>query len=148
MALHKDKAILELLTKDASTPVSRIAEELGLPRTTVQERIKRLREEGVIKQFTVVVEHAKLGKPVTSFILVSFMPGTGVSQKRLAQEIAKLPDVYEVHIITGEWDILLKVRGESMEAIGRLVLERLRTMEGVARTLTCACFLTVKESPS
>jgi DNA-binding Lrp family transcriptional regulator len=48
-------------------------------------------------------------------------------------------------MISGEYDMLLKVRGSSMEEIGKLVIDRLREVKGVARTLTCACFTTVKE---
>jgi len=50
-----------------------------------------------------------------------------------------------VHLISGEHDILLKVRGESMERIGDLVIDKLRQMDGVGRTLTCTCFSTVKD---
>jgi len=46
--------------------------------------------------------------------------------------------------VSGEYDILLKVRGSSIEEIGNLVVDRLRDVEGVARTLTCASFSTVK----
>lgn len=142
---ERDRLILRELMLDASQSVREIAERLGMPRTTVQERINRLKRMGVIKRFTVAVDHVKLGKPATAFILVSFMPGPQVSQKRLAQRIAEIPDVEEVHLISGEWDILVKVRGASMHEIGDLVIERIRTMEGVARTVTCAVFYTAKE---
>ncbi len=144
---EKDLQILRELELDSSRSVREIAEKLGMPRTTVQERINKLRKRGVIKRFTVKIDYSKIGKPVTAFILISFMPGPYISQKKLAHQIAMLPDVQEVHLISGEWDILVKVRGASMEEIGDLVIERLRTMEGVARTVTCASFYTAKESP-
>ncbi|MEM4693087.1 MAG: Lrp/AsnC family transcriptional regulator, partial [Nitrososphaerota archaeon] len=102
------------LREDASRSVREIASKLGLPRTTVQERINKMKKEGVIKRFTVEVDHSKLGKPTTAFILVSFMPGCHLSQKELARNISNLPDVEEVHVITGEWDIIVKVRGSSI----------------------------------
>ena len=68
-----------------------------------------------------------------------------VSQRELAKRIAELSGVYEVHIISGEYDLLLKVRGKSLEEIGKLVVDKLRQLKGVGRTLTCACFETVKE---
>ncbi|MEM0262660.1 MAG: Lrp/AsnC family transcriptional regulator, partial [Nitrososphaerota archaeon] len=97
------------------------------------------------KRFTVEVDHSKLGKPTTAFILVSFMPGCHLSQKELARNISNLPDVEEVHVITGEWDIIVKVRGSSIQEIGDLVVEKIRMMEGVARTVTCATLYTAKE---
>jgi DNA-binding Lrp family transcriptional regulator len=72
------------------------------------------------------------------------MPGT-VSQRNLGIQIGQLPRVTEVHLITGEWDIMLKVRAGSMEELGKLVLDKLREMKGVMRTVTCVCFNTLKE---
>jgi DNA-binding Lrp family transcriptional regulator len=48
-------------------------------------------------------------------------------------------------VISGEWDILAKVRGQSIESIGELVLEKIRTTPGVARTLTMASFAAIRE---
>jgi Lrp/AsnC family leucine-responsive transcriptional regulator len=142
---EKDQKILDELLEDASQRVTELAAKLKMPRTTVQERIKRLRKLGVIKKFTIQIDYSKLGKPATAFILISFQQGA-VSQKKLAQEIAKLPEVVEAHLITGEWDILVKVRSDSMQSVGSLVVDKLRMMEGVGKTMTCVSFAAVKES--
>jgi len=142
---EKDKLILRELWIDSSQSVREIAEKLGMPRTTVQERINKLKREGIIKRFTIEIDYSKLRKSTTAFILVSFMPGPQVSQKELAKRISDLPDVEEVHLITGEWDIIVKVRGSSIKDIGELVVERIRMMDGVARTVTCAALYTAKE---
>jgi DNA-binding Lrp family transcriptional regulator len=142
---EKDQKILDELLEDASQRVTELAAKLKMPRTTVQERIKRLRKLGVIKKFTIQIDYSKLGKPATAFILISFQQGA-VSQKKLAQEIAKLPEVVEAHLITGEWDILVKVRCDSMQSVGSLVVDKLRMMEGVGKTMTCVSFAAVKES--
>ncbi|MDA4131141.1 MAG: Lrp/AsnC family transcriptional regulator [Thaumarchaeota archaeon] len=143
---EKDQAILLKLRLDSSRPVAELATELGLPRTTVQERIKKLVQRGVIKKFTVQTEYSRIGKPVTSFILVSFLAGSGVSQKEAAQKIAEIPDIYEVHVISGDWDIIAKARGASIQSIGELVLDRIRNVKGVERTLTCTSFVAIKET--
>lgn len=142
---EKDKLILRELWIDSSQSVREIAEKLGMPRTTVQERINKMKREGIIKRFTIEMDYSRLGKSTTAFILVSFMPGPQVSQKELAKKISELPDVEEVHLITGEWDIIVKVRGSSIQEIGNLVVEKIRMMDGVARTVTCAAFYTEKE---
>ncbi|BAJ51319.1 transcriptional regulator, lrp family [Candidatus Caldarchaeum subterraneum] len=141
----KDLKILEELVEDAEQTVSAIAAKVKMPRTTVQERIKRLKQLGVIKKFTVQLDHSKLGKPATAFVLVSFQQGT-TSQKKLAEDIAKLPEVVEAHVITGEWDIIVKVRSESMQSIGSLVVDKIRNMPGVGKTITCVSLAAVKES--
>ena len=117
-----------------------------MPRTTVQERIRRLIKNGIIKRFTIQQDYSKLGKGVTAFVLVSFQSGGGTSQKEAAEEIARIQDVYEVHIISGDWDMIVKARGESIESIGRLVMNEIRNIKGVEKTLTCASFLTLKET--
>jgi len=142
---ERDFAIIERLRENARKRVSEISKEVGLPRTTVSERIKKMVKEGVIRKFTVMLNYEKLGKPITAFILVSFLPNPRISQRELAREIARIKDVHEVYIISGEWDLLLKVRGSSMEEIGHLILDKLRGMEGVGKTVTCTCFSVVKE---
>jgi DNA-binding Lrp family transcriptional regulator len=142
----KDEIILRQLRLDASKSFSEIAGALGMPRTTVQERIRRLVQKGVIKRFTIQQDYSKLGRPVTAFILISYIPTAGVSQRQVGEKLAQIPEIYEVHVISGDWDILVKARGESLESIGELVTEKIRNVKGVGRTLTCASFATLKES--
>jgi DNA-binding Lrp family transcriptional regulator len=142
---EKDSAILEELIKDSRKTTKAIASELDIPRATVHDRIVKMEQKGIIKKYTAVPDYARLGLGVTAFILVQFEPEKGISQRETAEDIALLPGIFEVHMISGEYDMLLKVRGSSMEEIGKLVIDRLREVKGVARTLTCACFTTVKE---
>jgi Lrp/AsnC family leucine-responsive transcriptional regulator len=142
---EKDLAILKELENDASRSTKAIAKALNMPRATVHERVRKMREKGVIRGFTVIPDYSKLGEPISAFILVSFLPNNTISQRELARKISDLEGVREVHLISGEYDILLKVRAKSMEDIGSLVIDRLRKIEGVGRTITCASFATVKD---
>jgi Lrp/AsnC family leucine-responsive transcriptional regulator len=142
---EKDSSILDELVKDSRKTTKSIAKELGIPRATVHDRIVRMEQRGTIRRYTALPDYAQLGLGVTSFVLVQFESEKGVSQRDTAEEIASMPGIFEVHMISGEYDMLLKVRGGSMEEIGKLVIDRLRDVKGVARTLTCACFTTVKE---
>lgn len=144
MVDEKDLAILKVLEEDSRCTTKAIAESLGIPRATVHERIRRMVEKGVIKRFTITMDHTALGEPITAFILVSFLPNAKVSQREVALRISNLEGVHEVHLISGEYDMLVKVRGRSMEGIGDLVIDRIREVEGVGRTLTCASFAQVK----
>lgn len=141
----KDIAIIEELKKNARKKVNEIAKEVNLPRTTTAERIKKMVKEGVIRKFTAVLNYEKLGMSIVAFILVSFIPNPKISQRELARKIARIKNVHEVYIIAGEWDLLLKVRGKNMQEIGCLILDKLRSMEGVGKTMTCTCFSVVKE---
>lgn len=142
----KDRLILRELRRDARQKTATLARRLGIPRTTLHERIARLDREGVIRQHTVLVDHEKLGRGVTVFIFVGFASG-GVDQRTLAHKIAELPEVAEVFVVSGEWDILIKARGASLQDVGKLIVDRLRAMPGVARTMTATSFETIKEEP-
>jgi DNA-binding Lrp family transcriptional regulator len=142
---EKDLEILAELKKNARASTADIARKTRIPRVTVHERIKRLKEKGVIKSFTIVTDYSKLGKSTTAFILVSYEPHQNITQKKLAEKLTKLDGVYEVHILAGEWDMLLKVRGKSIEEIGKLVIDKLREIGGVGRSVTLACFASLKE---
>jgi Lrp/AsnC family transcriptional regulator, leucine-responsive regulatory protein len=141
----KDEMIIAELKKNARNSTKNIAKNINMPRVTVHDRIQKMKEEGIIKSFNVSIDYKKIGFATEVFIFISFIPTPDVSQRELAKRIAKLPGVYEVHIISGEYDLLLKVRGKSLEDIGMLVVDKLRQLKGVGRTLTFACFESVKE---
>jgi len=142
---EKDSSILEELMMDSRKTTKAIARELGIPRATVHDRIVKMEQKHIIKKYTAVPDYSQLGLGVIAFVLVQFESERGLSQRDTADDIASISGIFEVHMISGEYDMLLKVRGSSMEEIGKLVIDRLREVKGVARTLTCACFTTVKE---
>lgn len=141
----KDRELIEVLKENSRLKTKAISNQVKMPRTTVHHRIKRLEEEKIIKKYTIVPDYSQIGSPVTAFILVSFLPTTDAKQREVAEKISRLKGVYEVHLISGEWDMLLKVRSSSMEKIGELVIDDLREIKGVGKTVTCGCFSTVKE---
>ncbi len=141
---EKDRLILEELGKDARLPTKRIASNLDIPRVTVHTRIEKMKLEGVIKKFTILKDFKKLGLPVTAFVFVSYSPQDNVSQQAVAEKISQMENVFEVHLISGEWDMLVKLRGESLDQIGKIVLDDIRTQKGVAKTITCPSFSSIK----
>jgi DNA-binding Lrp family transcriptional regulator len=141
----KDEMIIAELKKNARNSTKNIAANINIPRVTVHDRIQKMIEHGIIKSFNISIDYKKIGYTTEVFIFISFIPTPDVSQRELAKRIAKFPGVYEVHIISGEYDLLLKVRGKSLEEIGVIVVDKLRQLKGVGRTLTFACFETVKE---
>jgi Lrp/AsnC family leucine-responsive transcriptional regulator len=142
---EKDAAILDALLHDSRMNVVKLSRQLGIPRATVQERIKKLVESGVIRRFTAKPDYKKLGLGVTAYIFVAFAGNVDISQRALAEQIANIPGVYEVSVISGEWDILLKVRTPTVEDVGNLVIDRLRALKGVLKTETCVSFQSIKE---
>jgi len=69
-----------------------------------------------------------------------------LSQRKVAKEIAHFPEVQEVHIISGDWDILIKAKARDVDSIGKFVVDKLRLVQGIEKTLTCFVFESEKES--
>jgi len=147
---NKDLKILFLLQKNCKMTAKDIAKTIDSPVTTVFAKMKRMEELGIIRDYKAVLDAQKLDKGTTAFILASFSyrlrEGALLSQRKIAREIAKLAEVQEVHIITGDWDILIKVKEKDVGAIGRFVIDKLRMVEGIEKTLTCMVFETEKET--
>ncbi|RLG91134.1 Lrp/AsnC family transcriptional regulator [Candidatus Bathyarchaeota archaeon] len=146
----KDVQILSLLQKNCKLTVKEIARKVGSPITTVFAKIKRMEQLGIIKEYRAVLDHKKLRRGATAFILASFSYETqnqsSLSQREIAKQITRFPEVQEVHIIAGDWDILVKVKEKDIAAIGKFVIDKLRTIKGIEKTLTCMVFETQKET--
>jgi Lrp/AsnC family transcriptional regulator, leucine-responsive regulatory protein len=151
---EKDLSILTLIQENSKLTANQIAKKINIPITTVFAKTKRMEEMGVIKQYRAILSPEKLNLGTAAFILaaVSYRTKnedeTPVSQRQVAEEIALFPEVQEVHIITGDWDLLVKLRAENVDAVGKFVVDKLRLIKGLDKTLTCMIFETVKESTS
>jgi Lrp/AsnC family leucine-responsive transcriptional regulator len=148
---EKDIAILALIQENSKLTARQIAQRINAPITTVFAKTKRMEELGIIREYRAVLAPEKLDSGTAAFILASVSyrakaDDVPVSQRAVAEEIAKFPEVQEVHIITGDWDLLIKLRAENVESIGKFVVDKLRLIKGLEKTLTCMVFETVKET--
>ena len=145
MISRKDWLLLEALSEDSRQSIKELARKVRMPRATVFDRLKKLKRNKTIKQFTILPDFEQLDLTTTAFIWVKFSPGKKLLQRKVAREIAKLKGVYEVHLVSGEWDILIKARAKNMKDLGELIIDKMRLIEGVAQTMTSTSFETVKE---
>ena len=148
---EKDSAILTLIQENDKLTAKQIAKKINAPITTVFAKIKRMEGLGVIKEYRAIVSPEKLSAGTAAFILASVSyrakaDDVPISQRVVAEEIARFPEVQEVHIITGDWDLLVKLRAENVDAVGKFVVDKLRLIKGLEKTLTCMVFETVKET--
>lgn len=139
-----DQSILSELDRDARLTPTLLSRVLDVPRTTIKSRIDRMIEVGLITGFSVNKDYGKLGLPTTAFILISYDSSRGVTENDVAKELYKIHNVEEVHIISGEYDILVKIRGESIEDVGESVVDSMHQIPGVARTLTLSSFREIR----
>jgi Lrp/AsnC family leucine-responsive transcriptional regulator len=135
-----DRVILSLLQKNCKLGVREIAEKTGWPITTVFARIKKLEKAGVIRDYKAILDSERLDKGTTVFILAS------VSKPDVAKYLADLPEVQEVHLVTGDWDVLIKLKIKDIRSLSRFLFDKVRIVKEVERTLTCTVLSTYKET--
>jgi len=147
---EKELDILDLLQKNCRMTAKEIAHTIDSPVTTVFAKVKKMEELGIIKDYKAILDAQKLDRGTTAFIFASVSyrleEEASLSQRKIANEIAKFPEVQEAHIITGDWDILIKVKEKDVGAIGKFVIDKLRMVKGIEKTLTCMVFETEKET--
>jgi Lrp/AsnC family leucine-responsive transcriptional regulator len=143
---EKDIAILKLLQKDSKLTARKIAAMVGSPITTVFSKIKHMEELGLIDGYKAILDAKVLGCGTTAFIMASVSYRTKSARASVLSEIARLPQVQELQIITGDWDLLIKLKGKDVDTIRRIVTETLRLIKGIEKTLTCIVLETYKET--
>jgi DNA-binding Lrp family transcriptional regulator len=111
-----DRKILKILEKDAKTVAKSIAEELGLSKTPVYERIKRLEQDGFIKKYVAILDKEKIGQSITVFSFVSLETQKGAMMDDFFREVKNYPEVTECFVVGGDFDFLLKVVVENLDA--------------------------------
>lgn len=137
-----DRKILSVLREEARTPIAEVARQVGVARATVHERLNRLEASGIVKGARLELDPAALGRPLRAFILVGWQAATETHQREVARRIAGLEGVARVHNVTGQRDFLVEVLGRDMDDVGRLIIERIRAIDGVGGTETLIAFWT------
>jgi DNA-binding Lrp family transcriptional regulator len=130
---HLDAALIELLTAEPRIGVLEASRRLRVARGTVQARLERLHERGVITGYGPDVDPAALGYEVTAFITLEIRQPGG--HDPVAERLAAIPEVLEVHTITGAGDMLCRVVARSNADMQR-VLDAIVSTEGVIRSST------------
>jgi Lrp/AsnC family leucine-responsive transcriptional regulator len=116
---------------------------VALSAPAVMERVKKLEAHGVIKGYTALLDSKTVGKDITAFIGVSI--GNQGDLDRFAAQMLRYADVLECHHVTGDESFILKVKARNTGALEKLLGE-IRSVEGVARTITKVVLSTAKES--
>ncbi|GAB3664628.1 Lrp/AsnC family transcriptional regulator [Streptomyces sparsus] len=127
-----DGRLLELLAAEPRVGVLEASRRLQVARGTVQARLDRLRTTGVIRGFGPDVDPAALGYPVTAFATLEIKQGQGADVRA---HLATVPEVLELHTITGHGDMLCRLVARSNGDLQR-VIDRVVGFEGIMRAST------------
>lgn len=136
----KDEKILGILKENAKLSTQEISKKTLIPITTVHNRIKKLEREGIINGYTINLNHAKVGKALTAYILVAveynLLKQAKITQEELGKKLMAYDAVEEVAMVTGSVDMVLKIRSKDMKELDSFVTGTLRELAGVGPTQT------------
>ncbi len=129
-----DKAILEVLLKNAKASMNDIANVCGLSIGAVHQRIKKLEEQNIIKAYKIILDTERIGLSTMAFIGV-FLEKAGLYHK-VVNELNKIEEIVECSFTTGNYSLLLKVYCRDNKHLMQVLSDKVQTIEGVARTET------------
>jgi Lrp/AsnC family leucine-responsive transcriptional regulator len=139
-----DRRLLRALQADGRITNQALAKRIHLSPAACSERVKRLREKGVIAGYTAVLDPVEIGLPLLIFIEVSLDRTTAGVLNDFAAAIRKSPEFLECHMVAGGFDYLIKARVKDMAAYRNLLGETLIAMPGVRESRTYAVVEEVK----
>jgi DNA-binding Lrp family transcriptional regulator len=128
----KDKQLISLLRQNARTPIVTLAKALNVSRATVQNRLDRLEEQGVILGYTVKL------KPEVELDPIRLLMNISLEAKDEPQVIKKLhayPQVIVIHHTSGHWDLIAEIRTDNLASLNKLLGE-IRLIHGIIKTET------------
>jgi len=137
----RDRALLALLSEDATLSYVELGKAINLSAPAVHERVKRLRAEGVIKATVASLDGIKLGRPFLAFVHVDTTSYTVAQQYLTLQEFN---EVEEIHTTTGDSAVLLKVRTRDTRSFERL-LARIHAIDQIIGTRSYIALTTYLE---
>lgn len=127
-----DRQLISWLRFNSRTPVAVLARELGVNRSTVNARIARLTDTGVIEAFTILVSEEVSRDAIRGIVLVASDPAQG---QEIIRAVRGLPEAEQLHSTLGPWDLIVHLRARSLEGFDD-ALERIRAVPGVRDTQT------------
>ncbi|MBN1792968.1 Lrp/AsnC family transcriptional regulator [Candidatus Woesearchaeota archaeon] len=134
----KDHHILEILKDHGEYTTRQIAKKTLLPITTVHNRVRKLKEEGFIKRYTIIPDYAKLEKNFVAYILasvdISLLKSKKKSQYDVVDDLKRFEFVERVDIVAGGTDLVVIVRVKDVDEFDKCLLTKLQLVEGVEKT--------------
>lgn len=137
-----DSAILRLLKIDSRMSFIEMSRRLGVSDATIQFRVRRLKERGIIKKFTIAIDPDVIGYSVAAIMLLQID-----ADKHDVAKIAlsKIPEISEVYSVLGEHDLFIKVWSRSLEEINNIINDKIRSIDGVKDILEIVVVERVKD---
>ena len=143
---QKDISILKLLQSNARITVKEISDKVNLSTTPVYERIKWMEETGVIRQYATLIDPAKLNRRLMVIVYVSLKQHNKIAGSKFVKAINEMNQVLECYSISGEFDFMLKIMVEDMDAYYNFHVNRLSELENIGNVQSVFVMGVVKET--
>ena len=139
-----DRKIAALLQGDCFLPQAEIARAVERVTSSVNERMRKLKEEGIVRGYHADLDPDRVGFPILAFVNVLIDDAKNAAA--FPRSIVKIGEVIECHHVTGEWNFLLKVRARSTADLEHILTRRIKKTRGVVRTNTQIVLVAHKET--
>ncbi|HEX6862928.1 MAG TPA: Lrp/AsnC family transcriptional regulator [Thermoanaerobaculia bacterium] len=139
-----DLQILTILQSNARTSNADIARQVGMAPSAILERIRKLEQRGIIQGYEARIDPRALGLGLLAYVAVRTDEKAG--DECAGEQLARIPEVQEVHHVAGEDCYLLKVRVKDAKALGRLLQDQIKAVEPVRSTRTTVVLDTLRET--
>lgn len=134
----KDEELIALLRVNAREPVAALARKLGVSRTTVQDRLRRLEEQGVIGGYTLKLSKEVRAHGISAMVTISVEPRRQID---VAKVIAKFPQVETLHTVSGKFDLMALVKTATAEDMDKII-DQIGLISGVTEIETAVILST------
>lgn len=140
-----DRNILTALAWEGRLSMADLADKVGLSKTPVQARVRRLERDGYIRGYAALIDHDRMGEGHVAFVQVKLSDTRSSALNAFNKAVLGVPEVEQCHMIASSFDYLLKVRTKDIAAYRRVLGERISALPHVAQTSTFVAMETVKD---
>lgn len=143
-----DLRILSALQEDGRLTINALAEKVGLSPSPCWTRVKRLEESGAISRYVAVLDHKALGYDNIVFVEITLDKHDDKILDQFGEALTRIPEIVEAHLVTGEYDYLIKVVVSGTAHYERFLRETLHRIRGIRQTRTNFGLRTLKRAIS
>jgi Lrp/AsnC family leucine-responsive transcriptional regulator len=140
-----DRNILAALSADGRLSMAELGVRVGLSKTPVQARVRRLESDGYIRAYAAIVDRERMGEGHIAFVQVKLSDTRSAALDAFNRAVLAVPEIEQCHMIAASFDYLLKVRTKDIAAYRRVLGERISALPHVAQTSTYVAMETVKD---
>ncbi len=141
-----DRHILRILQVEGRISMKDLGERVGLSVTPCIERVKRMERDGVISGYSARVDPASLGATLLVFVEITLNQKSASAFEQFRREVLRIPEVQECHLVSGDFDYLIKARIHQMAEYRKLLGDMLLELPGAAQSKSYVVMEEIKET--